>query len=76
MTEPDTADPDDGTGGPTSTNASITPPDDGFAEQITAEFTSRRHTRGEADRWISTRPRVLDSDIYGLDRDGDGVGCE
>ena len=76
MTEPDTADPDDGTGGPTSTHASITPPDDGFAEHITAEFTSRRHIRGATDRWISARQRVLGRDTYGLDRDGDGVGCE
>jgi hypothetical protein len=57
MTEPDIADPDDGNGGATPATASTTPPDDGFAEQITAEFTTRRHVRGDADRWISTRQR-------------------
>ena len=76
MTEPDIADPDDRNGGLTSTNASITPSEDGFAAQITAEFTSRRHTRGEADRWISTRLGVRDGDICGLDRTSDGVGRE
>lgn len=76
MREPDIADPDDGNGGPTSTTASTSPPNDGFAEQITAEFRSRRHTSGEADRWIHTRRRVLGSDIYGLDGHNDGVGCE
>ena len=41
-------------------SASSDPPEDGFAEQITAEFTSRRRTSGMAARWIPTR-RWLES---------------
>jgi hypothetical protein len=31
---------------------------------------------GNGPAYVSGPVRVVGSDIYGLDRDGDGVGCE
>jgi len=56
MTQRDIADHDTSDDGHNA-SASSDPPADGFAEQITAESTSRRGRSGVADRWIPTRRR-------------------
>jgi hypothetical protein len=61
MTQRDITDHDDAHGGltpATAPNDPSEPPEDGYAEQITAEFTSRRHGSGVADRWIPSRRRT------------------
>ena len=57
MSQRDFADHEAANSGLTAARASTNPLDAGFAEPITAEFTSRRHTCGVADRWIPTRQR-------------------
>ena len=77
MTEPDIADPDDGNGGPTSTTRVdhsarrwVRRPDHRGVHVRDDTHVARR-TDGSPLAWA-----VLDSDICGLDRDNDGVGCE
>ena len=73
MTQPDTADPDAAHGGLTPRQRRLIRPTMGSPSQITAEFTSRRRTRGEAEHSTGSPLAVgvvrgYGSDIYGLDR--------
>jgi hypothetical protein len=57
MTQRDPSAHEAANSGLTSAVTSTDPPDDDYAEQITAEFTSRRHVRGVSDRSLPTRQR-------------------
>jgi hypothetical protein len=57
MAQRDISNPDPANSGSTPATAPNDPSEDGYAEQITAEFTSRRHSRGVSARWIPSRRR-------------------